>query len=208
MTLTRRMTLACALGALAATAAPFSAARAMEVDAAKSFAQSLVDEIAALPASGGAEARARGVSEIFSRRAAVPQITRFVMGQTWRDLSETQQARAQEAVVAYVGRAYVALAADGAVAQGGGALEVQGAEDFGDKGVLVTVLNKAAGGQAASVEFQISDRSGEPKLVDVIAEGVSLLQSQRQEFAAMLERRNGDVDRFLEDLAAGRTLEG
>jgi phospholipid transport system substrate-binding protein len=46
----------------------------------------------------------------------------------------------------------------------------------------------------------VDDRSGQPLLSDLIAEGVSLSISQREEFAAMVEQRGGDIDRFIADL--------
>ncbi|MGR3780922.1 MAG: MlaC/ttg2D family ABC transporter substrate-binding protein [Albimonas sp.] len=192
-------------GALLAGLGLPTAAAAVEVSAARSFVETVVAEVTRLLNSGkSAEAQRLEFSEIFRRNAAVPEITRFVMGQTWRDMSEAQKTKAQDALVSYVGRVYAGLLND----YQGQTLEVVGAQDFGAKGVLVTSVAKGASVEDSKVEWQVSDRGGPVQVVDVVAEGVSLLQTQRQEFAAMIDRRNGDVDRFLDDLAAGRVAEG
>lgn len=199
------------LGAAAALGLGFgltgagSAQAAASAEDAQGFVAGMVDEVTQLVQSGKPiEAQAEDFSTLFARYAAVPQVTRFVMGRTWRDMSPAQQGKAQDALVAYVGRVYTSLLND----YQGQTLEVTGAQDFGAKGVLVKTRGKGEGVQDTEVEWLVSDRGGDGlKLVDVVAEGVSLLQSQRQEFAAMIERRGGDVDRFLDDLAAGRIAE-
>jgi phospholipid transport system substrate-binding protein len=133
------------------------------------------------------------------RDAALEQIKRFVMGVAWRDMTEDQKARFEQAFLDYVANTYTDLLLD----YEGQTLEVEGSRDFGDKGVLVYAkVNGGAGGDGPVSEWLVSDRAGDgPKLIDITAEGVSLLRSQRQEFAAMLEKRGGDVDRFIADLA-------
>tara|TARA_R110000751_G_scaffold59970_2_gene125515 strand:+ start:695 stop:1321 length:627 start_codon:yes stop_codon:yes gene_type:complete len=208
MTMNRRTVLKASLAGAIAAAVGLSlptSARAVEVGEARALIESVVGEITGLIQSGkSAEAQRLEFSEIFRRNAAVPEITRFVMGQAWREMSDAQKAKAENALVSYVGRVYAGLLND----YQGQTLEVTGAQDFGAKGVLVTSRARGASVEDSTVEWQVSDRSGSVQVVDVVAEGVSLLQTQRQEFAAMIDRRNGDVDRFLEDLAAGNVAEG
>ncbi len=206
MTMNRRDLLKHSLaGALVAGLSLPSAAWAVEVSDARAFVEKVVGEVTQLLNSGKSpEAQRAEFSEIFRRNAAVPQITRFVMGQAWRDMSDAQKSKAENALVSYVGRVYAGLLND----YQGQTLEVTNAQDFGAKGVLVTSVAKGASVDDAKVEWQVSDRGGPVQVVDVVAEGVSLLQTQRQEFAAMIDRRNGDLDQFLDDLAAGRVSEG
>lgn len=208
MNLSRRSLLklsGAALGAAALSAVLPRAALALDEGGARAFVEKVVAEITVLVKSGKpAEQQQAEFSEIFRRYAAVPQITRFVMGQAWKDMSPAQQGKAENALVTYVGRVYAGLLSD----YQGQTLEVTKAQDFGSKGVLVTAVAKGAKVDNSTVEFQVSDRSGKAQLVDVVAEGVSLLQTQRQEFAAMIEKRGGDVDRFIDDLAAGKIADG
>jgi phospholipid transport system substrate-binding protein len=57
-------------------------------------------------------------------------------------------------------------------------------------------------GQPVVVEWLVSDRPGRVVIADIVIEGVSLLVTQREEIAAMLEKRGGDVDKLISDLAA------
>ena len=82
----------------------------------------------------------------------------------------------------------------------GQTLVVTGAQDAGARGVLVSSALRAAGVQDVKLDWLVSDRSGDLRIVDVVAEGVSLAITQREEFAAMVEARQGDIDRFIADL--------
>ncbi len=192
---TRRSVIA--LACAAALLRPGAAAALTTADA-EAFVTKVVAELEALINSGASEAEQESrFSDMLMRYAAVPQITRFVMGLTWREMTDAQKAGVQDAFVGYVARVYVGLLDD----YKGQTLTVVNSADFGKKGVLVTTRASGERVESAEVEWQVSDRGGSIQLVDLTAEGISMLQTQRQEFAAMLEKRNGDVDRFIEDLA-------
>lgn len=188
------------IAALAAAAlAPAGRARALDPSVAEGFVARIVAELTELVKSRlSPEAQSERFREIFVRDSALEQITRFVMGVAWRDMTDDQKARFEAAFLDYVARTYVDLLLD----YEGQTLEVSGSRDFGDKGVLVFATVRGPGYDGAVSEWLVSDRAGgEPKLIDITAEGISLLRTQRQEFAAMLEKRGGNVDRFIEDLA-------
>jgi len=194
--LTRRML----LSAIAASSfGPFAAA-AISPSEAEEFVARIVGEVTALVESGKPisqqEAQFRS---LLKQRAAVEQVSRFVMGATWRDMNATQKTGFQDAFLAYVSRVYVKLLSK----YDGQNIEVTGSKDFGSKGVLVYSLARGTDVEDTEVEWRVSDRAGGVKLIDIIIEGVSLLQTQRQEFAAMLEKRGGDIDRLIADLQTG-----
>jgi phospholipid transport system substrate-binding protein len=62
-------------------------------------------------------------------------------------------------------------------------------------------FNEFAGGRI-EVNFLVSDRSGQDRFFDIVIEGVSLRISERSEIGAMLDRRNGDIDKLISDLAS------
>ncbi len=190
--LTRRQSLALTVAALAATPA-----RALEPSEAQGFVRALIDEateIVRRDARGGA--RPEEFLRFLREKAALQAIARFTMGLNWRDMSDAQRARFVEAFEGYAARVYAARVGDYADQT----IEIVGAQDAGRKGVLVRSLLKTPGAQDISVEWLVDDRSGAPQLVDLIAEGVSLSISQREEFAAMVEQRGGDIERFIADL--------
>ncbi|MGM0584871.1 MAG: MlaC/ttg2D family ABC transporter substrate-binding protein [Pseudomonadota bacterium] len=200
MIATRRQLLTGLAAAALWALAPRPAAALTEEEA-REFVRRVAAEVTELVQSGGsAQEQAKRFTGIFTRYADADQVARFVMGRTWRTMTEDQQARFRDAFVDYVGRVYASLLED----YEGQTLEVNGAKDFGQKGILVTSIARGAGVENSEVEWLISDRGGGgPKVIDITAEGVSLLQSQRQEFAAILDRRGGDVDAFISDLSSG-----
>lgn len=192
----RRLMAGAAAAASAAFLAP--AARALEPSAAEAFVAQLVSELTGLVTSGYSDAEQKvRFRSLFERYAALPLVTRFVMGAAWRDMSDDQKARFQESMLEYVARTYVDLLLD----YEGQSIEVSHSVDFGAKGVVVISIASGAGVDGREVEWLVTDRAGDgPKLVDITALGISLLQSQRQEFAAMLEKTGGDIDAFIMDL--------
>ncbi|MFO7856693.1 MAG: ABC transporter substrate-binding protein [Paracoccaceae bacterium] len=196
MTIDRRRMLSLIVAAGAALTAGAPPAAAIAPEEAERFVANIADELTELVQSElSPREQAERFREIFVRDAALEQIQRFVMGVAWRDMSDEQKSRFREAFLDYVANTYTDLLLD----YEGQTLDVRDSSDFGDKGVLV--FAKVSGDGPVS-EWLVSDRGGDgPKLVDITAEGVSLLRSQRQEFAAMLEKRNGDIDRFISDLA-------
>jgi phospholipid transport system substrate-binding protein len=193
MTPTRRTVLA---GLGLALAAP-AAARAVEPAEATAFIEKLTSDLTAiLKRTSATDARVDEFLSLFRRTTALPDIGRFTMGLNWRSMSEGQQQRFLDAFERYAARVYVARIGE----YTGQTIEVDSAQDVGRKGVLVKSTLKTPGAEDVAVEWLVNDRSGELQLVDIIAEGVSLAITQREEFAAMVDKRNGDIDRFISDL--------
>lgn len=195
-----RRSLLAGAGAVAAAAGLPSPARALDAGVAETFVSALAEELTELVTSGLSDAEQKvRFRDLFERYAAVPLVTRFVMGAAWRDMTDAQKARFQESLLEYVARTYVELLLD----YEGQNITVSHSVDFGAKGVVVVSIARGAGVDGREVEWLVTDRTGAgPKLVDITALGISLLQTQRQEFAAMLEKTNGDIDAFLNDLDA------
>jgi len=49
------------------------------------------------------------------------------------------------------------------------------------------------GSQPARVDWRVRTAGGQPKIVDVVVEGVSMAVTQRSEFAAVIQRSGGRV---------------
>ena len=198
MPLTRRDLLAALAGLPALALLAPGRAGAVTPEAAERFVSEIIDRLTELVRSDlSPQEQAMRFRDIFVDTAALDQIVRFVMGIAWREMSDDQRERFETAFLDYVGRVYARLLLD----YEGQTLEVTGSQDFGDKGVLVSAVVRGEGYEGTVSEWLVSDRGGDgPKLIDITAEGISLLRTQRQEFAAMLDKRNGDVDRFIEDL--------
>jgi phospholipid transport system substrate-binding protein len=172
-------------------------AMAMTPDEAQDFIARLIDEalvIVKRDAIGGA--RDGAFLTLMRKRAALEAVGRFAMGLNWRQMTDAQRSRYLAAFEGYASRVYAARVGDYADQT----IDITGAQDVGRKGVLVKSLFNSPGAQPIVVEWLVDDRSGEPLLVDIIAEGVSLSISQREQFASMVDARGGDIDLFIADL--------
>jgi phospholipid transport system substrate-binding protein len=193
MTMTRRAF------ALLLAAAPLAArAEGLTPEAARAFVERAIEDLEAIVKSAKPDDdRADAFLALFRRVAALPEIGRFTMGVTWRSMSEPQRAAFLEAFEGYAARAYSSRIGD----YNGQTVVVTGTQSAGQRGVLVNSLLKQKGAADIRIDWLVSDRGGSIRLADIVAEGVSLSISQRETFAAMLERRGGDIDRFIADLA-------
>ena len=77
-----------------------------------------------------------------------------------------------------------------------------GSRDGGRAGVLVNTRVVRPGQEDIAVDWQISERSGAAKVVNLVIEGVSMLANERAEVGAMLEAQRGSVDGLIRALSA------
>lgn len=188
-----------ALAGAAALALAGPARAALTAEEAQRFIEALIVDLEAiLQARPERPQQIEKFMALFKRVSALPQIARFAAGTHWRAMSEAQQNAYLSAFERYAARAYT----DNIGEYRGQTVEVVGASDAGRRGVLVNTLLKSPGEQDIKIDWLVSDRSGATLLSDIVAEGVSLAIAQREEFSAMIERRGGDLDRFIADLGA------
>lgn len=195
--LRRRFLVAASTAAgLAAIARP---AAALTPEEARAHVRDAVDAVLELVKSdAGTAEKAERLRKIFDRVAAMPQIARFSAGVAWRDMSESQQSAFTESFVQYLSRSYARRFQE----YSGGSVEIDGVTDAGRRGLLVETTVVQPDAEPVTVEWMVSDRPGRIVIADIIIEGVSLLITQREEISAMLEKRNGNVDKLIADLAS------
>lgn len=195
---TRRavMAMALAIGGLGALGWPAPAA-ALDVDGAKSFAQTTADRLLSLiREERPVEEKRADFKALLQDVAALPQIARFAVGSPWDSMSDAQKAAYEIAFAEYLSKIYVRRFDD----YKGEGMTIVDAEDRGKKGVLVNTQVEAPGAEPLSVIWRVTDRFGGVKLLDLNVEGVSMLVTQRDEFAGMLDRVGGDIDQFIATL--------
>jgi len=66
-----------------------------------------------------------------------------------------------------------------------------------DENQVVTTTVERPNNAPSDVEWVISEASGSPKIVDVVAEGTSLRLTQRSDYAAYLTRNNNSVSALI-----------
>ena len=63
--------------------------------------------------------------------------------------------------------------------------------------VLVNTIIERPNIAPFSLDWRVGDVDGQPRVVDVIAEGTSLRLTQRSEYSAVIQRNNGQVSALL-----------
>jgi phospholipid transport system substrate-binding protein len=166
---------------------------------AEALVAQLADEVTGLINSGrSAEQVTAGFSRILSRYADMPAVAASVLGPPWRSASQGQKQAFVSAFQAYVAAKYGAQFRDYQNA----AITVLGSRDGGRAGVLVQTTAKRPGKENVAIDWQVSARSGSPKVVNLVIEGVSMLASERAQVGAMLDGAGGSVDGLIRELRA------
>jgi phospholipid transport system substrate-binding protein len=63
--------------------------------------------------------------------------------------------------------------------------------------VLVTTVIERPGSPAITLDWRVGDIGGQPKVVDLVAEGTSLRLTQRSEYSAVVQRGGNQVGALL-----------
>ncbi len=133
---------------------------------------------------------------IFRDYGDVPTIARYCLGAPWRTASAAQQRAYIAAFEGYISRKYGRQFKKFE----GGKIKIVRTRDAGKLGMLVETTVTVPGTSPYSVEWNVNDRSGKPKFINLIVEGVSMLATERTEMGAMLESFQGNMDKFIAHL--------
>jgi phospholipid transport system substrate-binding protein len=193
---TRRLLLsaAAALGAGALTA---RAATAQQTDIARAtaFIQTTGEElVAAINASNLSVAQRRDrVAQVLRRAVDVEGVGRFILGRWWRNATPEQQ---QEYLQLFEQVLIRNLSARFGEYQGVrfslGRTQARTEED-----ALVSTIVERPGNPAFGLDWRVAEVGGQPKVVDVIAEGTSLRLTTRSEYSSVVTRNGGNVGALL-----------
>ena len=125
----------------------------------------------------------------------VDLLSRLVLGRHWRSLGaadrdEYRMLFAEVVIGGLAGRLdSLLLELDGPLDQH---FAIIGSIATGKNDIIVRSRVLAAGGDALSVDWRLRDLGNEPVIIDLVIEGISLIVSQRAEFAAVIERSRLD----------------
>ena len=135
---------------------------------------------------GMREARFR---ELFHTDFDCPGIARFVLGRYWRAASEEEQHEFVKLFEDYVVFVYTARLSN----FGGEALKVRGSHSDGDGVIVSTDVISPGCASPLKIDWRLVTDNGSYKISDVIVEGVSMMVTQRSEFASVVQRNGGQV---------------
>jgi phospholipid transport system substrate-binding protein len=137
------------------------------------------------------EARFR---ELFHKDFDTPGIARFVLGRYWRTASPQEQKEFLKLFDDYVVYVYTARWSDFEGEQ----FKITGTHPDQDSVLVSTDVSTPGAPQAFKVDWRLKSNDGAYKISDVIVDGVSMLVTQRSEFASVIQRHGGQVQGLLD----------
>ena len=188
----RRSFSVAAMAFVAATALVPTGASAS--DAARAFIEQAAararSEAPAVNADGGARQR---FAALFAQHFDLDSLISGVMGQRWDGMSATTQGDFRRAFEAYLVKAY----AERFYAYAGQPMSIVATEPASGGAVLVrTMVRMPRDGSSVPVDWKVASIGGGQRITDVVIDGVSLIRTQREEFASVIRSNGGDVGKL------------
>jgi phospholipid transport system substrate-binding protein len=189
-TIARRPLLATLLAA-----APFARAAAeIDPNRAAAFIQATGEEmVAVLNSNAPLQARRERVAAILRRAVDVEGTGRFILGRWWRTATPAEQ---QEYLQLFEQMLIRNLASRFGEYQGV-RFAMGRSQQRTEDDVLVTTVIERPGSPAITLDWRVGDIGGQPKVVDLVAEGTSLRLTQRSEYSAVVQRGGNQVGALL-----------
>lgn len=195
-----------ALGlALAIVVAAVPAHAETHADASKKFIESLADRAITTLSNGSLsdEERRDAFRALFREGFAVDGIARFVLGRYWRPLRNDKETR--EEYLALFEGVIVNTWADRFSQYSGQKFEVNDARSAPsaserEKVALVRSRFFTTPTTPVQIVWRVASRDGVFKIVDVAVEGISMANTQRDEFNSVIRKGGGKIEPLLEEL--------
>lgn len=177
------------LAALSAGARLAHAAFAQSPAQAKQFINTTARQmIAIIDSPAPAADKSAQLQQIINRVVAVDEIARFCLGRYWRLATPAQQQQyvqlfhhvLLESITGHLGDYKGITYSIGTPVDGQGGVQVP------------SVLNRP-GQPAASLTWVVTEESGNPKIIDVIAEGTSMRVTTRSDYNSFLDSHAGNI---------------
>jgi phospholipid transport system substrate-binding protein len=180
-------------------AAPFAVARA-DQPTSPAEAQKFIDDIGTRAIRVLSDSklslveRQAQVRELLRVGLDLEKIGRFALGRSWQSATDAQRADYIKLFDSYVVNTYSRRLS----AYSGESFKVVGAQPIADTDALVNTQIERPGNQPLNTAWRVREEGGQMKIVDVIVEGVSMVLTQRQEFASVVQ--NKGLNGLLADL--------
>ena len=131
--------------------------------------------------------------QLFQADFDVPGIARFVLGRYWRSASEQEQQEYLKLFEDYVVFVYGTRLSS----FNGETFKVRGSRTDDSGTIVSTDIISPKGEAPIKVDWRLITDHGSFRINDVIIEGISMLVTQRSEFASVVQRHGGHVGELL-----------
>lgn len=165
---------------------------AAQTDAAEAFAKKMADDIMrdVVKAKVPLEKKQEAFHKIFTEAVNVKSSARFTLGRYAKSAAPEQIAAYTDALVNNI--IYTWTARFNAYAGETIKFESSRKSEKGDF-YITSKIDIPNSENDIEIIWRIVDKKGEPKLADLIVEGVSMLMSYRNEYTAVLQQNGGDI---------------
>ncbi len=140
------------------------------------------------------QARLDQLTRVIDEATDLSLVARLVLGRYWREASEAQR----KEYVALFRALVLKTMADRLDSYGGETYEIVGTQQVDDRDTIVSTRIARPGGTPIAVDWRIREQSGRLVLIDIVAEGVSMVVTQRSEVTEIAGRAG--LDGLLEEM--------
>jgi phospholipid transport system substrate-binding protein len=172
---------------------PLSVRAQNAADKAAAFVKSTGDRLVAVVNGPGSTSVKRAqMTQIINNDVDVEGIGRFCLGRYWKQATPEQQKQ-------YLALFHEVLVTNITAKLGEyqGVTFTMGRSRPQDEEAVVSTTVIRPNNPPTAVDWIITNPTGAPKIVDVVAEGTSLRLTQRQDYASYLTHNNGSVDALI-----------
>ncbi len=198
--LTRRSLAAWLVGAFVLVMVPHGFGARADDGGAGAFINTLGSRAVEIMKSKGSttfEQREAQFKDLLTEGFHIKTISRFVIGKYWKQATDEQKRAYDDIFVAFITRVYAARFD----AYSGETFEmVETIKDSSGDEWVRTRIKRPDGGQAIAVDYRVRMFDGQYKVIDVVVEGISMLNTHRVEFASVANKRG--VEGLIEELHA------
>jgi len=145
-----------------------------------------------------AEQKQTTLEKLFKENLDFDWVAKFVMGRFWKQATDAQKASYIEAYKNFLTRHYTSRFSE----YTSGSFKITGAKPLekGEEVVGMEIVPNDAGDPPVLIDYKIRKTGKSFKVYDIIVEGVSLITTQRSEFASVLNKSG--IDGLIAQLSA------
>lgn len=179
-----------ALIAIAFTARPPIVAADVQAGPASEFMRAVSDDAIRILRSADLtkEERDARFRALLEERFDMPFIARFALGRYWQTATMQQREAYTRTFTEYVLQVYSARLRDYTRET----LRVISERQAGERDVVVDTRIERPSREPLEAQWRVRDVNGRLRIIDVVLAGISMVITQRDEFAAILQRQNVD----------------
>lgn len=155
---------------------------------ARDFADSIArDALEILKSEVSEEGKLDGLEKLFVRTVDTEWIARFVIGKHWRGLEEEKQKEYLENYKNFLVAHYTSNFQEYTE---GTKFEITRSREIKKNQYMVHMnINRPQDAAPIKVDYRVRQKEGVYRVIDIVVEGVSLLNTQRSEFSAVIQRK-------------------